>query len=315
MLRGFWNGASPILHALEVSIIYTDELGGSDAEEDDYYRDYETNEQETKKNVEALAVMLDKRRRLGCCVGLKILPDGWMEYGSASATMQILRSVLGTLEALNFTDQKLDDASCARLVDVLENEEVLVPQIKRVGFYGAFGGLGGATRVFHAMGKTTAFKSVHRLAISEDKLTTEALHALMSTLKSDALPSLDILSLKSTPIASDDLAALLEGLEQSACANTLRELDLSKCDICAEGAKVLSLALDRNFLPLLEKLKLSSNKLGNDGVSFLTQSLQASSITKLTEVEVKYVGTDDVGRKSLAEAIKSGAFGNTRIWS
>lgn len=29
LLRGFWNGASPNLHTPEVSIIYTDESGGS----------------------------------------------------------------------------------------------------------------------------------------------------------------------------------------------------------------------------------------------------------------------------------------------
>jgi len=102
LLRGLWNGTSPNLHKLNITLAKSDEIGGSDAEEGDFYRGYEVNERETKKNVEALAVMLDKRRRLGCCVGLMELPDGWMEYGSSSAKMRILCSVLGALEVLCF---------------------------------------------------------------------------------------------------------------------------------------------------------------------------------------------------------------------
>lgn len=78
-----------------------------------------------------------------------------------------------------------------------------------------------------------------------------------------------------------------------------------------EGAKVLGLAIERDFLPSLQKLDMSNNsKLGNDWVRILTQSLQSSSLTKLTDLELEYVGMDDAGRKLLADAIQ-GALGKT----
>ena len=227
--------------------------------------------------------------------------------------MRVLRSTLGTLESVCIPE--LGDEGCAQLASIFECEEVLVPQITTLVFSYVFQNSGSATRVFQAMGKATAFKSVRKLSILQHNLTTSAFQALTSTLKSDVKPSLETFSLYFESIERNNLATLLEGLEESACAQNLRELDLSKCGICAEGAKVSGLALERHFLPSLEKINLSSNDLGNDGLRLLTQSLQASSLKKLTLLELKHVGMDDVGRKSLAEAVKSGAFGNTRIWS
>lgn len=57
----------------------------------------------------------------------------------------------------------------------------------------------------------------------------------------------------------------------------------------------------------------NNSKLGNDGVTHLTQGLQASFLTKLTQLEIRYVGMDGAGRKCLADEIQSGAFGDTRI--
>lgn len=132
-------------------------------------------------------------------------------------------------------------------------------------------------------------------------------------LTTDAFPILEKLSLSHTPIGSSNLALLLQALEQSACVHTLRELNLSRCGICAEGAKVLGSTIERNSLPSLQKLDISSNKLGNDGVTYLTQGLQASPLTKLKDLELKYVEMDNAGRESLADLIGSGAFKQTRI--
>lgn len=159
-------------------------------------------------------------------------------------------------------------------------------------------------------------QNVLELHISDHGLKADLFQALSSTLRSDALPCLENLSLRRTPISTEVLATLLEGLAQSMCAYTLRCLILSECGLRAEGAKVLGLAIERDFLPSLQKLDMSSNsKLGNDGVTYLTQGLQVSSLTELTDLNLKDVGMDDAGCKFLADAIHSGALGKTRIRS
>jgi len=138
----------------------------------------------------------------------------------------------------------LNDEACALLAGVLECEEVLAPKTTLLSFDRAFEKPGGAAQVFNAMGKTVAFKKVHELIITQPKLTTEAFHALSSTLKTDALPSLTTITLKYISIKSDDLASLLESLAQSACAQQLKILGFYDCDLCAECAKVLGLAIE-----------------------------------------------------------------------
>lgn len=189
--------------------------------------------------------------------------EGWVIYGSLNARMRILRATLGALEALHFNEGPvLYDERCTGLAGVLESEVVLVSQMTKIAFIGAFREGEGATRVFQAMGKATAVKSLLELYISERGLTTEAFHALSSTLKTNALPRLKFLSLTHTRFESDDLATLLQSLERSTCAQTFRKLNLNACGISAEGAKVLGLAIERDSLPSLEVLDISDNTLG-----------------------------------------------------
>ena len=87
---------------------------------------------------------------------------------------------------------------------------------------------------------------------------------------------------------------------QSACAHTLRELNLYKCSICAEGAKLLGLLIGQDSLPSLQELDIHGNRdLGIDRVRVLTQGLQASSLTKLTNLNFEYVGLDDEGSQDI----------------
>lgn len=109
-------------------------------------------------------------------------------------------------------------------------------------------------------------------------------------------------------IARDGLAALLRGLEQSACADKWQRLDVSFCSISAESAEVLGLAIGRDMLPSLQYLRISRNAgLGDEGVTSLALGLQTSSRTKLKSLCFSLVGMGDAGLKSLAEAIQSGA--------
>ena len=101
---------------------------------------------------------------------------------------------------------------------------------------------------------------------------------------------------------------MLQGIEHNACAYTLRVLGLSHRQICAEGAKALGLAIGHDTLPSLQELNISNNvELGNDGVTYLAQGLQASSKTKLRSLSLDSVRMDLAGHQSLAELIESGA--------
>jgi len=80
-----------------------------------------------------------------------------------------------------------------------------------------------------------------------------------------------------------------------------------------EGAKLLGLLIGRDVLPSLQKLVLSSNRyLGDQGVAYLAQGLQASCRTKLNSLRLSLAGMGDAGLKYLAEAIGSGAFLNCK---
>lgn len=104
-------------------------------------------------------------------------------------------------------------------------------------------------------------------------------------------------------ISSNGLAALLQGLEQSTCADKLRKLDLNDCHIGTEGAKVLGLAIGRDSL----KLDISDNaSIGCDGVTSLAQGLQTASRTRLISLYMHSIGMGDAGLKSLADAIRCG---------
>jgi len=208
---------------------------------------------------------------------------------------------------LRFNFRELDDESCKELAGVLESEEILAPKSAGLYFDRAFRNSRGATLVFQSIGANlTIFQNVLELHTSDYCLKTDFFQALSTTLNSNALPCLENLSLRRTRIPADVLATLLGCLAQSACAHTLRCLILSDCGIRVEGAKVLGLAIERDSLPSLQKLDISSNKLGKDGVTYVTQGLQAS-LTKLTDLNLKDVDMDDAGHKCLTDTIQSGA--------
>jgi hypothetical protein len=129
LLRGFCRGASPHLHTLYVPFVCFLEPSGSgvnDGEDDDEdRRDWE----QTEENVGALAVMLEARKSLGYCAGLKELPFGAFECRSVDIRMRFLCTTFCTLEELVFYSGVLDDQTCDSLEGVIESEQVLVPRL------------------------------------------------------------------------------------------------------------------------------------------------------------------------------------------
>lgn len=74
------------------------------------------------------------------------------------------------------------------------------------------------------------------------------------------------------------------------------------------------LLIGRDSLPSLQELDIHGNRgLGIDGVTVLTQGLQASSLTKLTGLDLMDVGLDDAGIKILTNLIESGEFGDAEV--
>jgi len=180
LLHGFCKGASPHLHALRIPLsISTEEITSLDVEENS--KKYRTFVKEAETNVKLLAHVLTARKRLGCD-GLRELPDEWRERGPVSARVRIVRLTLASLDTLK-CDYTLGNEFCAQLPGIFVSEDVLVPQMRRIAFCNAFKNDDNATRVFHSMGRATAFKSVRELYISQRQWMTEAFQALSSMLK------------------------------------------------------------------------------------------------------------------------------------
>lgn len=155
------------------------------------------------------------------------------------------------------------------------------------------------------------FKAVEELGLGDPALTTHELHALSPVLGKDALPNLRKLCIENILIGSNDMIAIVQGLGKSTCAEKVQVLNLNSSRICAEGAKVLGMAIGRDLLPSLQELCiLYSDDIGDSGVTSLALGLQASSRTKLTRLYMGAVGMGDAGLKSLAEAIRGGALEN-----
>lgn len=165
---------------------------------------------------------------------------------------------MGTLERLSFEEGGLNDQSCVWLANVIERGRVLAPQLVRLDFSTAFQGADGPARLFQSIGTyPAAFKILKTLRLFTKFMTVDVCQALGTALQKHAFPELQALCLSGTPIESIGLASLLRGLERSACANTLRDLNLSRCGITAIGVEALGLAIGRDCLPSLQVLLLN----------------------------------------------------------
>ena len=298
LLRAFCKDACPKLR--ELNFPFTDFPKSADEDEDE--------DEQTEEVLQSFARMLEARKGLGYCAGLKQLPPSLLGYVSVDVKMRVWLATLGTLEQLVLHTGVESEESCARLASMIEGEHVLAPQLMHLEFSNAFSGDDGAASVFQAMRtKPIVFRSVQTLEVVSRHMGVNACRALGSALQKNALPQLRTLRLTGSLIGSNGFISLLRGIEHSACANTLRALQVSGCGIGVEGAKLLGLLIGRDFLPSLQELVLSVNKnLGDEGVTYLTQSLQASSKTKLNSLGLNSVGMGEAGLKSLAEAIGGG---------
>ena len=219
-----------------------------------------------------------------------------------------------TLEKLVLKKYVLDEQACARLARMIQNTNVLLP-LTRLQFYNAFQEYDGPMWLFNSMGThPTAFQNVLELVISTRYMRVDACQTLASVLNTNALPKLQTLCLSDTPIGLSGFLPILQGLELSACGKTLRVLNIMKCNISVRGAEALGQAIRRDVLPSLQELFLNDNRdLGDEGVTYLAQGLQASSQIKLHCLHLSLVGIGDAGLKSLAEAIGSGALLECRV--
>jgi len=96
LLLGFCKGACPLLHTLDFPFFNPMCAYDSDQDED------EDEDELREPELEALAVMLEKRKGLGNCAGLKELPDAALGYASDDIKIRLVRATLATLEDLVF---------------------------------------------------------------------------------------------------------------------------------------------------------------------------------------------------------------------
>lgn len=95
-------------------------------------------EEQTKKEVKARADMLEARRRLGYCAGLREIPEHALISCSVDEKVKILRAILPTIEELVFANGALDDQDCAQLADLIESEHLSAPKMTTQHLHFAF---------------------------------------------------------------------------------------------------------------------------------------------------------------------------------
>lgn len=117
LLCGWWKGGCPNLHTLSIPL-------------------YDCGPLQAEFNVNAFALMLDYRKGLGYCAGLKQLPP--LRHASFDEIWKILSASLGTLERLSFEEGVLTDQKCVWLAGLIERGHVLGPQLVRLDFPTAF---------------------------------------------------------------------------------------------------------------------------------------------------------------------------------
>lgn len=200
LLRGFCKGASPDLHGIDIPFASCREPSGSGGEDEEDDAEDGIDWVQTEENVGALAAMLEARKRLGYCAGLKDLPYDAFEHCSVDVNMRLLRTTFCTLEEMVLDSYMLDDSSHvlgACLADVIESEQILLPRLAIVRLIAAFHPNSyGATRFFQAMGNNlSVFRNAREFMLPQRNLRTEALHALISTFKKDTFSNLEKLYL------------------------------------------------------------------------------------------------------------------------
>lgn len=135
-------------------------------------------ESKTKKELMSFADMLEARKRLGICAGLRVIPRHALTYSSVvDVKVRILRAILPTIEDLYFSDGGgLDDQDCAHMGALFEREHVLAPKLTGLYFDYAFMNCSsaGAARIFQSMATNSsafknlsAFKNVRSLYIGD----------------------------------------------------------------------------------------------------------------------------------------------------
>ncbi|RZI46971.1 hypothetical protein EDM53_03465 [Rickettsiales endosymbiont of Peranema trichophorum] len=137
--------------------------------------------------------------------------------------------------------------------------------------------------------------SVEGLVLRSNRIGQEIAELLVALLKDSNLATLDLRDNQ----VGDNVVSILAKKEFSNTA--LRYLDLSKNDIRGESIQAIATMLV-DYTLSLEQLKLSSNKIGDDGAYFLSPILRYKTSLKRLELDDNQIG--DPGIEALVDALK-----------
>ena len=117
------------------------------------------------------------------------------------------------------------------------------------------------------------------------KLGEEGMIGLVALLRNNLLPVLEELHLKKCHLGEKELLHLNYAAQDGYC-KTIRRLDLSSNGMKQTGIVAIRPMFCEVYLPLLEVLDLSDNKLGNNGI---TELGSAPDLKLLNQVKTLYL--------------------------
>ena len=248
-----------------------------------------------EEEMEALVAMLEARAQNPACRRLELLDteeDDFLDHGrSLAARTRLLRALLRTVTELNHFqwDAAYEECFVAMRPRQLKNMSLTSADPPSVEVWESLPGL-----------EELVYQDMDWGGIAYVEPLIAALHRGM------AFPSLRHLELGYLELAEVEWGRLLEALPQAQ-----QLVSLTFCggqgNLGPEAMSQFSDLLARNAFPTLETLILrASQRLKDEGVAALAKGLLAASRTRLTHLNLSYIGMGDGGMTALASVIRAG---------
>jgi Ran GTPase-activating protein (RanGAP) involved in mRNA processing and transport len=187
-----------------------------------------------------------------------------------------------SIKVLDLSWNRLDDMKSARLIrDILSSNKT----ITALGLTGdIFGQMTGAVeRIVDGLGSNSALLKIDlaRCGSWKDRGVS-----IMAQTLSSRNTTLQKLSFDTNSIRSTGAGVLLEAMEQS--SHHITDLDLRHNHIGDEGASLLARSLGNSALPILTRLFLSRNGIGDDGCVALVSALEQNTSLLYLDLSENY---------------------------
>ena len=137
-----------------------------------------------------------------------------------------------------------------------------------------------------------------RLCISMCSMSDEGAESLGRALAANRSNAMQELYISGNKIGDNGVASIATALQTN---TTMTILDISECSMSDEGAESLARALIANRSNAMQKLYISGNKIGDNGVTSIATALQTN--TTMTVLGISACNMSEEGAESLARAL------------